>query len=60
MLKQFANYLISEKRITENGANLDHFENSNTTVPKTFHNLTTEEVSGQVKQKCYIYSWLVP
>ena len=51
MLKQFENYLISEKLIIENGANLNHSENANTTVPKTFHNLTTEEVCGQVKQK---------
>ena len=51
MLKQFESYMISEKLIIENGANLDHSKDSNTTIPKTFHNLTTEEVSGQVKQK---------
>ena len=51
MLQQFENYLISEKLIVEHGANSNQSYNSNTTVPKTFDNLTAEEVNGQVNQK---------
>ena len=45
MLQQFENYLISKKLIEEHDANSNQSQNSNTTVPKTFDNLTAEEVS---------------
>ena len=51
MLQQFENYLISESLILKHDENSKQSENSNTTVTKTFYNLTAEEVSDQVKQK---------
>ena len=49
MLQQFEKYLISEKLIEEHDANSNQSQNSNATVPKTFDNLTAEDVSDLVK-----------
>ena len=51
MLQQFENYLISESLILKHDENSKQSENSNTTIPKTFDNLTADEVSDQVKLK---------